>query len=550
MPEYTPMMVQYFEIKEKYPDCILFYRLGDFYEMFFDDALEASKALGITLTGRNCGMAERAPMCGVPYHSAETYIAKLIGRGYKVAICEQVEDPRSSKGLVRRDVIRVVTPGTITEESMLDEKRNNYIMAVYNEGSCFGLAACDISTGDFHSAQITWGDTLSKLIEEAVRFSPVEIVVSGMVSEAAIGSLREKTGAYISPKDQEYFDSADNAVLLEGRLAPGSYKPYDIWIRAAAGLLRYMEENRKASIDHITAIGYYVPEKFLILDPTARRNLEITRNLAEGKKTGTLLWVLDKTATSMGARTLRGWLEQPLMDINGINRRLDAVGELKDNFMMRMDIIELLKRVYDMERLASKLIIGSVNGRDLLALKASIDQLPHIANILGPAESAEIRSIREDIGSLEEAGLLIGEAIAEQPGISIKEGGIIRDGFDEEVDRLRKAAGGGKDWILEFEAGERKKTGIKNLKVGFNKVFGYYIDVTKSNYDLVPDGYIRKQTLANSERYITDELKQKETYILGAEEKLIRLEYEIFTRVREVNRALPFCCTGCLIFFM
>ena len=527
------MMKQYFEIKERYRDCILFYRLGDFYEMFFDDALEASKALGITLTGRNCGMKEKAPMCGVPHHSSENYIAKLIEKGYKVAICEQIEDPKSAKGIVRRDVVRVITPGTITEESMLNEKQNNYLMAVYTEGSCFGIAACDISTGDAHSAQITWGDTFSKLIDEIVKFNPVEIVISSDTSEKLENILRDKSGAYISRKEDGYFNLDENREYIEGRLGKNGYKDYDIWIKASGGLLKYVSETRKASLDHIREIIYYIPEKFLTLDPTARKNLEITTNLADGKKYGSLLWVLEKTVTSMGARTLRRWLEQPLMDIKDINTRLDAVGELKDKFMMRMDLFELLKNVYDMERLTSKLIMGSVNGRDLIALKTSIDQLPHIVDILGPAESIAVRKIRDDIDSLMEVSQIIGKAIVDSPPLSIKEGGIIRDGFNAEVDELRKDAGGGKEWLLDFEASEKEKTGIKSLKVGFNKVFGYYIDITRSYFDLVPENYIRKQTLANSERYITEELKYKETAILGAEEKLIRLEYSLFAEVRE-----------------
>lgn len=527
------MMKQYFEIKERYKDCILFYRLGDFYEMFFDDALEASKALGITLTGRNCGMKEKAPMCGVPHHSSENYIAKLIEKGYKVAICEQVEDPKSAKGIVRRDVVRVITPGTITEESMLNEKQNNYLMAVYTEGSCFGIAACDISTGDAHSAQITWGDTFSKLVDEIVKFNPVEIVISGDTSEKLENILRDKSGAYVSKKEEGYFNLDENREYIEGRLGKNGYKEYDIWVKAAGGLLKYVSETRKASLDHIREVIYYIPEKFLILDPTARKNLEITANLADGRKYGSLLWVLEKTVTSMGARTLRRWLEQPLMDINDINTRLDAVGELKDKFMMRMDLFELLKNVYDMERLTSKLIMGSVNGRDLIALKTSIDQLPHIVDILGPAESIAVRLIRDDIDSLMEVSQIIGNAIVDSPPLSIKEGSIIRDGFNADVDELRKDTGGGKEWLLDFEASEKEKTGIKSLKVGFNKVFGYYIDITRSYFDLVPENYIRKQTLANSERYITEELKQKETAILGAEEKLIRLEYRLFAEVRE-----------------
>ncbi len=534
MAEYTPMMMQYFEIKNKYEDCILFYRLGDFYEMFFDDALEASKVLGITLTGRNCGMDERAPMCGVPYHSAENYIAKLISKGYKVAICEQVEDPATAKSIVKRDVVRVITPGTITEESMLNEKKNNYLMAVCREGACFGLAACDISTGDFYAAQTTWGDTFSKLIDEIVKYNPVEIVIGADSKDDSLEKgLKEASGAYISTKQENYFDFNENKTYLEGKLDESSYNDYDLWVRAAAGLLKYVSETRRASLDHIESVEYYVPEKFLMLDPKARKNLEITSNINDGGKKGSLLWVLDKTATSMGARMLRNWLEQPLMNINDIDMRLDAVEEFKDGFMLRMDSIELLKNVYDMERLTSKLMMGSVNGRDLNSLRASLEIIPHIKKVLEPAKAHLTRGILNDMDELGEVCDLIKTAIKENPPVTITEGGLIEDGFDEGIDELRKAAGGGREWILDFEERERKRTGIKNLKIGFNKVFGYYIEVTKSNLDMVPEDYDRKQTLANSERYITEDLKIRETSILGAEEKLKRLEYDLFVDIRD-----------------
>lgn len=533
MAEYTPMMVQYFKVKERYADCILFYRLGDFYEMFFDDALEASRVLGITLTGRNCGLKEKAPMCGVPFHSADNYIAKLIDKGYKVAICEQVEDVAVAKGLVKRDVVRVITPGTITEEAMLNETRNNYLMAILPEGACFGMAACDISTGDFHAAQITWGDTVSKLIDEAVKFNPVEIVLPQSAFENLGKVLKESTGAYISSQSDDYFSIEYNKVLLEGKLEEGSFRDYDIWTKASAGLLRYVNDTRKASQDHISKIEHYVPEKFLILDAIARKNLEIAANLIDGKKKGTLLAVIDRTVTSMGARTLRSWLEQPLMDINDINMRLDAVGELKDTFMTRMELMELLGNVYDMERLTSKLLMGSVNGRDLIALKTSLDQLPHIRSTLQSVSCNALKVVENEIENLSEISDLIGRAIVDQPPFAITEGALIRDGYNDDVDELRKSSGGGKDWLLEFEAKEREKTGIKNLRVGFNKVFGYYIDVTRSYFELVPEHYVRKQTLANSERYITDDLKKMETAILGAEEKLVRLEYNLFTELRE-----------------
>lgn len=534
LAEYTPMMMQYFEIKEKYEDCILFYRLGDFYEMFFDDALEASKVLGITLTGRNCGMDERAPMCGVPYHSAENYIAKLISNGYKVAICEQVEDPATAKNLVKRDVVRVITPGTVTEESMLDDRKNNYLTAVYKEGSCFGLASCDVSTGDFHAAQLTWGDTFSKLVDEIVKYDPVEIIIASEDGGDSLSKgLEDCTAAYVTGKDAAYFDITENRNFVEGKLEKKEYNDYDLWIRAAAGLLRYVSETRRASLDHIETIKHYVPEKFLMLDPKARRNLEITSNITDSGKKGSLLWVLDKTTTSMGARMLRNWLEQPLMDLKDINMRLDAVEELKDGFMLRMDTFELLKNVYDMERLTSKLMMAGVNARDMNSLRASLEVVPHIKEVLKQAGCEMLSSIRNDLDGLEDVCDLIRNGIKEQPPVTITDGGIIADGFDKEVDDLRKTAGGGREWILDFEEKERAETGIKNLKIGFNKVFGYYIEVTKSNLDMVPERYERKQTLANSERYITEDLKQRESSILGAEEKLKRVEYEIFVKIRD-----------------
>lgn len=531
----TPMMEQYLKTKEKFSDCILFFRLGDFYEMFFEDALIASKDLEITLTGRNCGLNEKAPMCGIPYHSADNYIAKLIHKGHKVAICEQVEDPATAKGIVKREVIRIITPGTVTEDNLIDEKVNNYIMSVYKEGSCFGVASCDITTGEFQTTQITFGDTVSKVIDEIAKFKPAEIVTTSEMADntAFYQLLKDKMGIFISTFSEDRFSKENAKNLLKEKTVNVDYKDYDIWQNATGGLLSYLFETRKTSLDHISEITVYDFDRYMMLDAIARRNLELAENLREGKKKGTLLWVLDKTATSMGARTLRKWVMQPLLNIQSINERLAGVRSLKDKYMVRMELFELLKAVYDMERLTGKIIMENANCRDLNALKTSIGQLPHIKNLIRDDESVIIKSIADDIDQLEDIYELIDSAIVEQPPFTIKEGGIIKDGYDEEIDKLKQASRNGKQWILDLEKLEREKTGIKNLKIGYNKVFGYYLDVTKSYFDLVPETYVRKQTLANSERYITEQLKDMETTILGAEEKLVRLEYSTFLDIRE-----------------
>ncbi|MBN2853694.1 MAG: DNA mismatch repair protein MutS [Clostridia bacterium] len=529
------MMDQYLKTKEKYSDCILFFRLGDFYEMFFEDALIASKDLEITLTGRNCGLNEKAPMCGIPYHSADNYIAKLIHKGHKVAICEQVEDPATAKGIVKREVIRIITPGTVTEDNLIDEKVNNYIMSVYKEGSCFGIASCDITTGEFQTTQITFGDTISKVIDEIAKFKPAEIITTGEIAENAAfyQLLKDKMGIYVSVFDDGKFDKENAKKLLKDKTVNINFKDYDIWLNASGGLLEYLTETRKTPLDHINEINVYDFDRYMTLDVIARRNLELAENLREGKKKGTLLWILDKTATSMGARTLRKWVMQPLLNIQSINERLEGVESLKEKYMVRMELFELLKAVYDMERLTGKIVMENANCRDLIALKTSIGQLPHIKNLIKDDKSAIIHYIANDIDQLEDIYELIDNAIIEQPPFTIKEGGIIKDGYNQEIDQLKLASRNGKQWILDLEKQEREKTGIKNLKIGYNKVFGYYLDVTKSYYDMVPENYIRKQTLANSERYITEQLKEMETTILGAEEKLVRLEYSTFLEIRE-----------------
>ncbi len=531
----TPMMKQYLDMKEKYKDSILFFRLGDFYEMFFEDALIASKDLEITLTGRNCGMDEKAPMCGIPYHSAEGYIAKLINKGHKVAICEQVEDAATAKGIVKREVIRVITPGTVTDSALIDEKSNNFIMSLFKEDACYGVAACDITTGEFMATQITFGDTLSKVFDEIAKYQPKEIITTNEVKAITNfeDAITNQLGIYLSVDDEQIFTNISSNKLINERIDESDLNKYDIWIKAACGLLTYLSETRKSSLDHIRKIDKYDYEQYMTLDAIARKNLELSQNIREGKKTGTLLWVLDKTVTSMGARTLRQWLKQPLLSIQSINERLTGVEALKDEYIIRMELFDLLKSVYDMERLTSKIIMENANCRDLIALKSSIGQLPYIVELLEKLNASFIKYIKNDIDVLTDVYQLIDKAIIEQPPITIKEGGIIKEGYLEEIDKLKLASRDGKQWILDLELREKQQTGIKNLKVGYNRIFGYYLDVTRSYFGLVPEHYIRKQTLANSERYITEELKSMETTILGAEEKLIRMEYSTFVSVRE-----------------
>lgn len=533
----TPMMQQYLDMKEQHRDCILMFRLGDFYEMFFEDATLASRELEITLTGRDCGMEERAPMCGVPFHAVDGYISRLITKGYKVAICEQVEDPALAKGLVRREVIRIVTPGTITDTSMLDEKKNNYLVSIYSKAHMFGLAVVDISTGELSATRITWGNTLNKLLDEIAKYSPAEIIVNHALFQSAgvMDQIRRRFNAYISPLDEICFDEAASAAVLEHRLGAGALpeETAELCINASGALLYYLEQTQKAGLEHIQKITPYKLEEYMMLDISTRRNLELTETMREKARKGTLLWVLDRTMTSMGARTLRRWVEQPLVNIGDIHERLEAVSEFKDKFMVRMELRELFKRVHDIERLMGKVILGSANCRDLNALRHSLGQVPHVKEIL--AGCASTLAVRDNslMDGLEDICRLIESSIVDEPPVSVKEGGIIRNGYNEEVDKLRSASTDGKQWIASLEAEEKEKTGIRNLKIGFTKVFGYYLEVTKSYFHLVPQEYIRKQTLANCERFVTQELKEMEETILGAEGKVIELEYRIFTEIRE-----------------
>lgn len=541
MAEYSPMMQHYLQTKEQYKDCILFYRLGDFYEMFFDDAITASRELELTLTGKDCGQAERAPMCGIPFHAAENYIARLIEKGYKVAICEQLEDPKQAKGIVKRDVIRVVTPGTVMEANLLEEKKNNYIMCIYKNGIYYGIAVCDLTTGDFKTTQIKEENNFITLMDEISRYSPAEIVVNQMMYESVseISKIRERFSIYISMLDEEHFDKEYKIFQAKYEITDENEKSLEdisdkvLCVAASNGLLNYLKNTQKNDLEYINKIELYNTSHYMNLDLNARRNLEITEKLRDKSKKGTLLWVLDKTSTSMGGRLLRRWLNDPLIDVCRINQRLEAVKELKEDIILRGDVTDSLKKVYDIERLAGKISYGSANGRDLISLKNSAKQLPDVKKCLSNTNSPLLKQLYNDLDTLEDIYQIIDDAIIDDPPISVKEGGIIKLGYDEEIDHLKKATTEGKNWIIDIESKEREETGIKNLKIGFNKVFGYYIEVTKSYLSMVPDRYIRKQTLTNCERYLTEELKKVENEILGAEEKVINLEYNVFCDVRD-----------------
>ena len=541
MAEYSPMMQHYLDTKKDYKDSILFYRLGDFYEMFFDDAILASRELELTLTGKECGQEERAPMCGVPFHAVENYIARLIGKGYKVAICEQMEDPKQAKGIVKREVIRVVTPGTVIESNLLDEKKNNYIMSVYKSGIYFGIAVCDVSTGDFRATQIKETNNFSAALDEISRYSPAEIVVNNLMYDTTeeIAKIRERFQIYISKQEDNKFSNNVEELTSKYNVVDESENKIEIndktlCICAINGLLTYILETQKTNLDHINKIILYNNTKYMCLDINARRNLELTEKLRDKSKKGTLLWVLDRTSTSMGGRRLRRWINDPLLDVEKINKRINSVKELKDNPILRGDIADLLKKVYDIERLVGKISYGNANARDLISLKNSVKQLPELKKIMSNTESTLLKELYNELDILEDIYNIIDVAIVEEPPISVKEGGIIKKGYNEEIDKLKMATTDGKNWLIQLEANEREKTGIKGLKVGFNKVFGYYIEVTKSNISLVPDRYIRKQTLTNGERYVTEELKKLENELLGAEEKVINLEYNAFCEIRDI----------------
>ncbi len=538
MAELTPMMQQYIKTKEEYKDCILFYRLGDFYEMFFDDAITASKELDITLTGKSCGLEERAPMCGVPFHSVDGYLNRLVKKGYKVAICEQMEEPSTARGIVRREVVRIATPGTNLDLQALDETKNNYIMCVVYIADRFGMSVADVTTGDYFVTEIESSD---KLFDEIYKFMPSELICNEAfyMSGMDIDDLKDRLGVTIYSLDSWYFDDAVCTQTLKEHFKVSAMEglglsDYDCGVIASGALLIYLKETQKTSLSHMSRLTPYVTGKYMLLDSSTRRNLELCETLREKQKRGSLLWVLDKTKTAMGARNLRKWIEQPLIHKKEIEKRLDAVEELKENAISREEIREYLSPVYDLERLVSRITYQTANPRDMISFQSSLSMLPHIKYILSEMKSPLLKEMHEELDTLEDLCELVKKAIKEEPPIAMRDGGIIRDGYNEEVDKLRMAKSNGKEWLAKLEDTEREKTGIKNLRIKYNKVFGYYLEVTNSFKNMVPDYYTRKQTLANAERYIIPELKELEDTILGAEDRLFALEYELYCEVRSL----------------
>lgn len=537
MAALTPMMQQYMAIKEQYKDCILFYRLGDFYEMFYDDALTASRELEITLTGKNCGQEERAPMCGVPYHAVDVYLNKLVAKGYKVAICEQAEDPKQAKGIVKREVIRIVTPGTNLSQQALDEGRNNYLMCLVYDNNQFGLAITDISTGDFYTTEVA---TLKELYDEIHRFSPSEIICndSFYMSGASLDDFKDRLHVSVSTLDTWYMDEAVSVQKIKEHFKVASLDglgltDFPSGTLAVGALLLYLYETQKNTLDNLTKITPYRSGGYMIIDSATNRNLELIETLREKQKKGSLLWVLDKTKTAMGARLMRNWIEQPLIEKKKITARQDAVEELYNDMITREEIREYLNAVYDLERLVTRISYRTANPRDLIAFKTSLGMIPPVKQLLSQAKSAELKEIDERMDCLEDIYDLIEKSIQDEPPIMIREGGMIKEGYNEDVDKFRLSRTEGKTWLAELEAREKEKTGIKNLRVRYNKVFGYYLEVTNSYKELVPEDWTRKQTLANAERYITPELKELEDMILDAEDKLAALEYDLYCEVRD-----------------
>jgi len=537
-PKLSPMMTQYMEIKENYQDCILFFRLGDFYEMFFDDAKTASRELELTLTGKQCGLEERAPMCGVPFHSAETYISKLINKGYKVAICEQTEDPATSKGIVKREVIQIVTPGTVLSSSMLNEKENNYIASIFADENSIGLSYCDVSTGEICLTSISEVGREENLINELVKINASEVILNESTENIIdTEKIKPVTEAYFNLLDDEYYkvDAVRSAIKRQfkvGALLGIGVEEGSSAETALGALLMYLHETQKNSLTHIASLDTYTMGQHMSLDKATIKNLELTETLFEKKLQGSLLGVLDKTHTAMGSRKMKQWIKEPLNDVHMINKRLDAVEALADDVLIRNNLKEHLKRVYDFERLTGRIACGSANGKDMIALKSSCFVLPDIKAELSDTNSELLHDLNAQIHALNDVYDLIDDSIVEDAPFTIKEGGLIKEGYSEELDELKNSIKDAQDWIASLENVERERTGIKNLKVGFNKVFGYYLEVTKSYYDLIPDNYIRKQTLANCERFITPELKETERLVLNAEGKINQLEYEIFTDIR------------------
>ena len=563
---FSPMMQHYLETKSKYPDCVLFYRLGDFYEMFFDDAINVSRELELTLTGKECGRENRAPMCGIPYHAGEIYASRLVQNGYKIAICEQVENPKNAKGIVKRDVIKIMTPGTITDGNLLDEKKNNYIMSIFKDGMYYGIAAFDISTGEAYATEIKSDNNFQKLVNEISRFNPSELIVNDYMNDSIneINELKHRFEVFISVDKKiekteveadrnfvpDFFNMKSSMTKLDDKFDDETiHNTFDIIdeqgnliknisdrylaVNAIGVLLKYVEETQKIKPENLNKIVLYEVVKYMALDINSRRNLELTDRLKDKSKKGTLLWVLDKTETSMGGRLIRRWINDPLVNVDDINSRLDAVEEIKNDLLLSDRIVESLKSIYDIERLAGKISYGTVNARDLISLKNSIMQLPNLKETIKNVNSEFLKNIDSELDILSDIYELIEASIVEEPPLTVKEGGLIKKGYKPEIDELIEATTNGKQWLANVEIREKELTGIKNLKIGYNKIFGYYIEVSKSNVKDIPeDRYIRKQTLTTGERYITEELKKMENEILGAKEKIIALEYDEFVNIR------------------
>ena len=563
---FSPMMQHYLETKSKYPDCVLFYRLGDFYEMFFDDAINVSRELELTLTGKECGRENRAPMCGIPYHAGEIYASRLVQNGYKIAICEQVENPKNAKGIVKRDVIKIMTPGTITDGNLLDEKKNNYIMSIFKDGMYYGISAFDISTGEAYATEIKSDNNFQKLVNEISRFNPSELIVNDYMNDSIneINELKHRFEVFISVDKKiekteveadrnfvpDFFNMKSSMTKLDDKFDDETiHNTFDIIdeqgnliknisdrylaVNAIGILLKYIEETQKIKPENLNKIVLYEVVKYMALDINSRRNLELTERLKDKSKKGTLLWVLDKTETSMGGRLIRRWINDPLVNVDDINARLDAVEEIKNDLLLSDRIVESLKSIYDIERLAGKISYGTVNARDLISLKNSIMQLPNLKDAIKNVNSEFLKNIDSELDILSDIYELIEASIVEEPPLTVKEGGLIKKGYKPEIDELIEATTNGKQWLANVEIREKELTGIKNLKIGYNKIFGYYIEVSKSNVKDIPeDRYIRKQTLTTGERYITEELKKMENEILGAKEKIIALEYDEFVNIR------------------
>jgi len=563
---FSPMMQHYLETKSKYPDCVLFYRLGDFYEMFFDDAINVSRELELTLTGKECGRENRAPMCGIPYHAGEIYASRLVQNGYKIAICEQVENPKNAKGIVKRDVIKIMTPGTITDGNLLDEKKNNYIMSIFKDGMYYGIAAFDISTGEAYATEIKSDNNFQKLVNEISRFNPSELIVNDYMNDSIneINELKHRFEVFISVDKKiekneveadrnfvpDFFNMKSSMTKLDDKFDDETiHNTFDIIdeqgnliknisdrylaVNAIDVLLKYIEETQKIKPENLNKIVLYEVVKYMALDINSRRNLELTERIKDKSKKGTLLWVLDKTETSMGGRLIRRWINDPLVNVDDINARLDAVEEIKNDLLLSDRIVESLKSIYDIERLAGKISYGTVNARDLISLKNSIMQLPNLKDAIKNVNSEFLKNIDSELDILSDIYELIEASIVEEPPLTVKEGGLIKKGYKPEIDELIEATTNGKQWLANVEIREKELTGIKNLKIGYNKIFGYYIEVSKSNVKDIPeDRYIRKQTLTTGERYITEELKKMENEILGAKEKIIALEYDEFVNIR------------------